>query len=497
MSRIDMAEVRHFLTTLKQTNANARTWLLDVKQSVQVYIEDTRLSGKAVEASKSYFESSYPALIDTILQAFDTSEELLAQYIQDFHHQVDASPDARIDAEILGQVAEKVASIRKKQEALRQSLSSSTAGLYEGRAQTLRLEFVEAVEQEKILEKYLQFEQSHTNFFAPFSELVRAVQRAVDALQNQVRFHEQTGTYKVAETFAPAMESLRKSLDQARGMDSKLNEALEDYHVFAVVYKDNMGKDAVMWILEKNGVRVQNPKLQTYMEQTGPYQDADKYTIITLEDLNKKITKAWKKGTYYMDGKVYSGGTGKVLQASAYVQEWKGKFDESGLTDVVLGLGLSTAAIRYKDIKVDMVGGKIPINEHAKIAKASLHNVKTDSMTLGKYTPTIENGVANWGKAGPDSYIAKAGNDSMYFDLGQKWGVVQKKYTLSDIEMFEYFNVPALEKAIVSNKSIKFSHNPLDYDKGFIVDEWEYIKDRLKVTDKNLIFKDGYWYVQK
>ncbi|SQC71792.1 Uncharacterised protein [Listeria fleischmannii subsp. fleischmannii] len=47
-----------------------------------------------------------------------------------------------------------------------------------------------------------------------------------------------------------------------------------------------------------------------------------------------------------MNGKVYSGGTGKVLQASAYVQEWKGKIDESGLTDVVLGLGLSAAAIR-------------------------------------------------------------------------------------------------------------------------------------------------------
>ncbi|MBC1406130.1 hypothetical protein HB769_14975, partial [Listeria welshimeri] len=121
----------------------------------------------------------------------------------------------------------------------------------------------------------------------------------------------------------------------------------------AVVYKDNTGKDAVMWVLEKDGVRVQNTKLQKYIEQTGRYQDAEKYTIITLADLDKKITKAWQKGTYYMNGKVYSGGTGKVLQASAYVQEWKGKLDESGLTDVVLGLGLSTAAIRYKEIKVD------------------------------------------------------------------------------------------------------------------------------------------------
>nr|WP_260442584.1 TNT domain-containing protein [Listeria fleischmannii] len=241
---------------------------------------------------------------------------------------------------------EKVKSIRRKQEALQQSLSGSTAGLYEGRAQNLRLDFIEAVEQEKILEKYLQFEQSHTHFFEPLVELVQAAKRAVDVLRNQVHFNEETGTYTVAKTFAPAMKSLQDSLQNARGIDPKLDEQLENYEILAVVYKDNTGKDAVMWVLEKDGIRVQNAKLQKYIEQTGRYQDAEKYTIITLADLDKKITKAWQKGTYYMNGKVYSGGTGKVLQASAYVQEWKGKLDESGLTDVVLGLGLSTAAIR-------------------------------------------------------------------------------------------------------------------------------------------------------
>jgi hypothetical protein len=285
-------------------------------------------------------------LIETILQAFDTSEALLAQYIQAFHSQVDPSPNARIDAVLLGQAMEKVKSIRRKQEALQQSLSGSTAGLYEGRAQTLRLDFIEAVEQEKILEKYLQFEQSHTHFFEPLIELVQAAKRAVDVLHQQVHFNEETGTYTVAKTFAPAMKSLQESLQKARGIDPKLDEQLENFEILAVVYKDNTGKDAVMWVLEKDGVRVQNTKLQKYIEQTGRYQDAEKYTIITLADLDKKITKAWQKGTYYMNGKVYSGGTGKVLQASAYVQEWKGKLDESGLTDVVLGLGLSTAAIR-------------------------------------------------------------------------------------------------------------------------------------------------------
>ncbi|EIA18757.1 putative secreted protein, partial [Listeria fleischmannii subsp. coloradonensis] len=66
MSRIDIGEVRHFLTILKQANAEARVWLLQLKQTVERYVQDDSLSGKAVEASKSYFEASYPPLIETI-----------------------------------------------------------------------------------------------------------------------------------------------------------------------------------------------------------------------------------------------------------------------------------------------------------------------------------------------------------------------------------------------------------------------------------------------
>ncbi|WP_205408889.1 hypothetical protein [Listeria goaensis] len=47
-----------------------------------------------------------------------------------------------------------------------------------------------------------------------------------------------------------------------------------------------------------------------------------------------------------MDGTQYTGMAGGTLRASAYVESVKGTLDESGLMDVVMGLGLSTAAIR-------------------------------------------------------------------------------------------------------------------------------------------------------
>lgn len=123
------------------------------------------------------------------------------------------------------------------------------------------------------------------------------------------------------------------------------------------------------------------------------------------------------------------------------------------------------------------VGGKIPIEEFTKIRGQSIHNAEANSIILGKYTPTVENGVENWAKAGPDSYIAKAGDKSTYFDLGSEWSNIQKRYNLTRDEMFNYFNKPALDDAVKSGKTIQFSHDPRLYSDSYLADEWKYLKE--------------------
>ncbi|WP_179946587.1 MULTISPECIES: HNH/ENDO VII family nuclease, partial [Listeria] len=49
-----------------------------------------------------------------------------------------------------------------------------------------------------------------------------------------------------------------------------------------------------------------------------------------------------------------------TLRASAYVESVKGTLDESGLMDVVMGLGLSTAAIRGSMTYEGASGAKVP-----------------------------------------------------------------------------------------------------------------------------------------
>ena len=83
-----------------------------------------------------------------------------------------------------------------------------------------------------------------------------------------------------------------------------------------------------------------------------------------------------------------------------------------------------------------------------------------------------------------------------YDDLGNDWNRIKQKYDLTDSEMFEYFNKPVLDEAISNGKSIRFSHNPINYRTGALVEEWEYIKTILGKSDSNLYFEGGFWYVK-
>ncbi|WP_255387546.1 EndoU domain-containing protein [Listeria sp. ILCC792] len=149
--------------------------------------------------------------------------------------------------------------------------------------------------------------------------------------------------------------------------------------------------------------------------------------------------ESWKTGTYYMDG---------TLRASAYVESVKGTLDESGLMDVVMGLGLSTAAIRgsmtYEKADVTNIKNNVPDstlkhvdlgdfntnnrlingghgqsnmgylkenNTDFNIAKEYLNSVRTGSIPSHKNKmKRIGNGQSWFPKEWNDSKIRDAGN---------------------------------------------------------------------------------------
>ncbi|HHT5747049.1 TPA: LXG domain-containing protein [Listeria monocytogenes] len=240
MSRIDIGEIQTFAHQLHTANETARKSIKDIKTAVENYTEDGSLKGKAVDASKNYYQMTYFPLCDAIIEAMNESEERLAQYIADFHAQVDGSADAKIDADGLYELGKMIDRIEAKKEALVQQMNTGT----EGQMQSYRSQLSIAYKQENILEKYLAFEQSHSGFFDNLTDLVQGIQQTIRELQSNIQFNSKTGTYDMSKLNFTTVTRMQNALGKAL----KNNETTFNFDEYQKTYRGQM------WMLMKNGI---------------------------------------------------------------------------------------------------------------------------------------------------------------------------------------------------------------------------------------------------
>ena len=128
--------------------------------------------------------------------------------------------------------------------------------------------------------------------------------------------------------------------------------------------------------------------------------------------------------------------------------------------------------------------------------KMSIKNPESDTMTLGKYEPTIRpDGTKDYRTPGSGSYNVLAEADgTSYFDMGKFWNEIQEGHNLNSEQMFDAFNKQALDDAVAQGKTIRFSHNPElpQYEKSALRWEWDYLQEQHGYT--GLKPKGGYWY---
>ncbi|HFL0308417.1 TPA: T7SS effector LXG polymorphic toxin [Listeria monocytogenes] len=240
MSRIDIGEIQTFAHQLHTANEAGRKSIKDIKKAVKNYTEDGSLKGKAIDASKNYYQMTYFPLCDAIIEAMNESEERLAQYIADFHAQVDGSADARIDADGLYELGKMIDRIEAKKEALAQRMNTGT----EGQIQSYRSQLSIAYKQENILEKYLAFEQSHGGFFDNLTDLVQGIQQTIRELQSNIQFNSKTGTYDMSKLNFTTVTRMQNALGKAL----KNNETTFNFDEYQKTYRGQM------WVLMKNGI---------------------------------------------------------------------------------------------------------------------------------------------------------------------------------------------------------------------------------------------------
>ncbi|EAF1854954.1 transposase [Listeria monocytogenes] len=240
MSRIDIGEIQTFAHQLHTANETARKSIKDIKNAVENYTKDGSLKGKAIDASKNYYQMTYFPLCDAIIEAMNESEERLAQYIADFHAQVDGSADAKIDADGLYELGKMIDRIEAKKEALAQRMNTGT----EGQMQSYRSQLSIAYKQENILEKYLAFEQSHSGFFDNLTDLVQGIQQTIRKLQSNIQFNSKTGTYDMSKLNFTTVTRMQNALGKAL----KNNQTTFNFDEYQKTYRGQM------WVLMKNGI---------------------------------------------------------------------------------------------------------------------------------------------------------------------------------------------------------------------------------------------------
>ncbi|EAD0599036.1 hypothetical protein Y345_09405 [Listeria monocytogenes] len=240
VSRIDIEEIQTFTHQLHTANEKARKSIKDIKTAVENYTEDGSLKGKAIDASKNYYQMTYFPLCDAIIEAMNESEERLTQYIADFHAQVDGSADAKIDADGLYELGKMIDRIEAKKEALAQRMNTGT----EGQMQSYRSQLSIAYKQENILEKYLSFEQSHGGFFDNLTDLVQGIQQTIRELQSNIQFNSKTGTYDMSKLNFTTVTRMQNAL----GKELKNNETTFNFDEYQKTYRGQM------WVLMKNGI---------------------------------------------------------------------------------------------------------------------------------------------------------------------------------------------------------------------------------------------------
>lgn len=240
MSRIDIGEIRTFALQLKEANQQGKRCIKAIQTVVTNYTEEDSLKGKAIDASKNYYQMTYVPLCKAILEVMEESQERLRQYMDDFHDQVDSSPNARIDEEGLFELGQQIDRLEAKKETLAQRMNAGT----EGQMQIYRSQLSKAYKKENIVEKYLAFEQSHTDFFAHISDLVQNIQQTIRELQSNIQFNHQTGTYDLTKLDLDTVSRLQ----QALGKETNTQPKKFPFNEYQKTYT------GTTWILTRGGI---------------------------------------------------------------------------------------------------------------------------------------------------------------------------------------------------------------------------------------------------
>ncbi|MBC1235178.1 DNA/RNA non-specific endonuclease [Listeria booriae] len=199
MPRIEIGEVRYFVEQFLREGKRLRDALRDYRKAVAKLLADGEIKGEFVDSAKSYYETVHYPIIDTTIECLSEADRILKKYVQDFESRVDDAFDSRLDSDKLDAL---YAEIRRSENLLddfTHAMDSMTGNLNLGQQIGMKLGLETAMmqikEEIKILERYLDFEHSHTNVMHDVLSRMYQVKTGVNEILAGKAFNGTTHTY--------------------------------------------------------------------------------------------------------------------------------------------------------------------------------------------------------------------------------------------------------------------------------------------------------------
>ncbi|MBC1529750.1 hypothetical protein HCJ07_05275 [Listeria booriae] len=203
MPRIEIGEVRYFVEQFLRESERLRGALRDYRKAVAKLLADDEVKGEFVNSAKSYYEKVHYPIVDTTIDCLTEMDRILKKYIQDFETQVDDSFDSCLDSDKLDAL---YAEIRRSENLLDEfnyAMDSMTGGLNIGQQLGMKLGLEVSMgqikEEIKILERYLDFEHSHTNVMDDVLTRMYQVKTGVNEIIAGKTFNAATHTYDASK----------------------------------------------------------------------------------------------------------------------------------------------------------------------------------------------------------------------------------------------------------------------------------------------------------
>ncbi|MBC2164748.1 DNA/RNA non-specific endonuclease [Listeria booriae] len=243
MPRIDIGEVSYFVSHFTRESERLRGALTDYRKAVAKLIADDAIQGEFVTSAKSYYERIHYPIVDTTIACLSEADTILKKYVADYAAQVDDATNSRLDSDRLEALYTEIRRSENALDDLTHAMESMAGGLNIGQQIGMKLGLETAMGQIKeeiqILERYLDFENSHTNVMDDVLTRMYQVKVGVNEILAGKAFNGTTHTYDSSKMQLGWLGHL---------VPEKKPEKAYNFEEYTKTFVDGY------WILSKNGV---------------------------------------------------------------------------------------------------------------------------------------------------------------------------------------------------------------------------------------------------